>query len=102
MCAKTTYSESYLKNEEACTEKPIRPSATAYVLPQGGQFEGKTIYKESYLESDSTERVQPFIPSGSISKADGKISGDTTSKVRDSPAFLSFDRFSMILFCFFF
>ncbi|XP_012147017.1 uncharacterized protein LOC105663346 [Megachile rotundata] len=81
MCGRTTYSESYLKNEESCTEKPIRPTDTISLLPHEGQFERKTIYKESYLELDGIERVAPIIPCPSISKADGKISGDTTTKL---------------------
>lgn len=81
MCAKTTYSESYLKNEEACMEKPVRP-ATTDVFPRGGVFLGKTIYKESYLQSGDVERVEPVIPCGAISKPEGKISADTTSKVQ--------------------
>lgn len=79
MCAKTTYSESYLKNEEPCIEKPIVP-CPANVFPYGGEFHDKTIYKESYLES-TIDRVEPIIPCNAITKADGKISADTTSKV---------------------
>lgn len=80
MCAKTTYSESYLKNEEPCIEKPIVP-CPANVFPYGGEFHDKTIYKESYLES-TIDRVEPIIPCNAITKADGKISADTTSKVQ--------------------
>lgn len=81
MCDKTTYSESFLKNEEGCcTEKPIKP-VPADVFPRGGQFHGKTIYKESYLQSSKIERVEPILPCNAISKPDGKISADTTSKV---------------------
>lgn len=81
MCANTTYTESYLKNEESCTEKPIRPIDTITLLPHDGKFEGRTIYKQSYLELDKVERVGPIIPCPSISTPDGKISGDTTSKL---------------------
>ncbi|XP_015432427.1 PREDICTED: stabilizer of axonemal microtubules 2-like [Dufourea novaeangliae] len=84
MCGKTTYSVSYLQNDEPCTEKPIRPVGTN-IFPHGGDFAGRTIYKESYLESDSIDRVEPIIPSNSISKADGKISGDTTNKLSYQP-----------------
>ncbi|XP_076631217.1 uncharacterized protein LOC143346713 [Colletes latitarsis] len=84
MCGRTTYSESYLKTEESCTEKPIKPTATN-ILPCGGEFAGKTIYKESYLESCNLDRVEPFIPCNSISKPDGRISGDTTSKLSYQP-----------------
>ncbi|XP_054008780.1 stabilizer of axonemal microtubules 1-like [Hylaeus anthracinus] len=84
MCGRTTYSESFLKNEELCTEKPIKPIGTN-ILPHGGEFAGKTIYKESYLESCNVERVDPFIPCNSISKPSGRISGDTTNKLSYQP-----------------
>lgn len=80
MCGKTTYAESFLKNDDTCMEKPIRPVGTN-ILPYGGEFAAKTIYKESFLES-AIERVEPFLPCNSISKPDGVISGDTTNKVR--------------------
>ncbi|XP_043788832.1 stabilizer of axonemal microtubules 2-like [Apis laboriosa] len=83
MCAKTTYSESYLKNEESCIEKPIVP-CPANVFPYGGEFHDKTIYKESYLES-TIDRVEPIIPCNAITRADGKISADTTSKLSYQP-----------------
>lgn len=80
MCGKTTYTESFLKNEEPCMEKPVRPTA-ANVFPIGGEFHSDTIYKQSYLQSAIVERVEPVIPCNAISKPDGKISTDTTSKV---------------------
>ncbi|XP_076240532.1 uncharacterized protein LOC143183041 [Calliopsis andreniformis] len=79
MCGKTTYTESFLKNDEPCMEKPIKPTGTD-ILPRGGEFAAKTIYKESFLESN-IERVEPFIPCNSIPKPDGIMSGDTTSKM---------------------
>ncbi|OAD52033.1 hypothetical protein WN48_03325 [Eufriesea mexicana] len=84
MCGKTTYSESFLKNEKLRTEKPVRP-VLANVFPCGGEFHGNTIYKESYLQSIDVERVEPFIPCNAISKPDGKISADTTSKLSYQP-----------------
>lgn len=80
MYAKTTYTESFLKNEKKCMEKPIRPCA-ANVFPSGGEFHGNTIYNQSYLQSTIVERMEPIIPCNAISKPDGKISTDTTSKV---------------------
>lgn len=62
-------------------EKPIKPAGTN-ILPQGGEFAGKTVYKESYLESSVIERVEPFLPCGSISRPEGLMSGDTTNKVQ--------------------
>ncbi|XP_076759301.1 uncharacterized protein LOC143428379 [Xylocopa sonorina] len=84
MCNKTTYSESFLRNEELSMEKPVRPAA-ATVFPCGGEFHGNTIYKESYLQSAVLERVEPIIPCNAISKPDGKISADTTSKLSYQP-----------------
>ncbi|XP_012172294.2 stabilizer of axonemal microtubules 1 [Bombus terrestris] len=84
MCGKTTYSESFLKNEEPCVEKPVRPTA-ANVFPIGGEFRSDTIYKQSYLQSAIVERVEPVIPCNAISKPDGKISTDTTSKLSYLP-----------------
>lgn len=105
MCAKTTYSESYLKNEESCIEKPIVP-CPANVFPYGGEFHDKTIYKESYLES-TIDRVEPIIPCNAITRADGKISADTTSKVhcdlqRRSTLSINFFLFILQLLFFYF
>ena len=61
-------------------EKPIKPCA-ANVFLSGGEFHGNTIYKQSYLQSAIVERMEPIIPCNAISKPDGKISTDTTSKV---------------------
>lgn len=79
MCGKTTYSESYIENYAASMEKPFLPMA-AYIFPYGAEFANKTIYKESYLPADA-ERVEPFIPYGSISIPDVKMATDTTNKV---------------------
>lgn len=79
MCAKTTYSESYMENDMVSMEKPFLPTAT-YIFPYGAKFANKTIYKESYLPGDA-ERVEPFIPCSSISIPDVKMSIDTTNKV---------------------
>ncbi|KOC59181.1 Protein FAM154B [Habropoda laboriosa] len=85
MCGKTTYSESYLQNEEPRMEEPVRPTI-ADVLPHGGEFHGKTIYKESYLElAGKVKRVEPILPCNSISKPGGKVSADTTSKLSYQP-----------------
>ncbi|XP_012223090.1 stabilizer of axonemal microtubules 2-like [Linepithema humile] len=79
MCGKTTYAESYMENDAVSVEKPFLPAAT-YVLPYGAEFRDKTIYKESYLPGDA-ERVIPFVPRGSISIPDTKMSADTTNKL---------------------
>ncbi|XP_070154736.1 stabilizer of axonemal microtubules 2-like [Polyergus mexicanus] len=79
MCGKTTYSESYIENYAASMEKPFLPMA-AYIFPYGAEFANKTIYKESYLPGDA-ERVEPFIPCGSISIPDVKMVTDTTNKL---------------------
>ncbi|XP_076651185.1 uncharacterized protein LOC143358152 [Halictus rubicundus] len=85
MCGQTTYSESFLQNEELCTEKPIKPIGNL-LFPHGGEFAARTIYKESYrVEPSCTDRVQPVLPCNSISKPDGKISGDTTNKLSYQP-----------------
>ncbi|XP_072760111.1 uncharacterized protein [Anoplolepis gracilipes] len=79
MCDKTTYSESYLQNDVIPMEKPFLPTA-AYVLPYGAKFADETIYKESYLPGVA-ERMEPFIPCGSLSIPDIKMSTDTTNKL---------------------
>ncbi|XP_029171480.1 uncharacterized protein LOC114940876 [Nylanderia fulva] len=79
MCGKTTYSESYMENDAVSVEKPFLPT-TGYVLPYGAKFADKTIYKESYLPGDA-KRMEPFLPRGSISIPDVKMSADTTSKL---------------------
>ncbi|XP_043524384.1 uncharacterized protein LOC122536244 [Frieseomelitta varia] len=86
MYAKTTYTESFLKNEKKCMEKPIRPCA-ANVFPSGGEFYGNTIYNQSYLQSTIVERMEPIIPCNAISKPDGKISTDTTNKLSYQPVY---------------
>ncbi|XP_050449504.1 uncharacterized protein LOC126850480 [Cataglyphis hispanica] len=79
MCGKTTYSESYIENYAVSMEKPFLPMA-AYIFPYGAEFANKTIYKESYLPADA-ERMEPFIPYGSISIPDVKMATDTTNKL---------------------
>ncbi|XP_076295614.1 uncharacterized protein LOC143216447 isoform X2 [Lasioglossum baleicum] len=85
MCGQTTYSQSFLQNEELCTEKPIKPSGNI-LFPHGAEFAARTIYKESYrVEPSCGDRVQPFLPCNSISRPDGKMSGDTTNKLSYQP-----------------
>ncbi|XP_011871232.1 PREDICTED: uncharacterized protein LOC105563879 [Vollenhovia emeryi] len=79
MYGKTTYSESYIENDAVSVAKPFVPVAT-YVFPYGAEFADKTIYKESYLPG-SAERMMPFVPGGSISIPDARMSSDTTSKL---------------------
>ncbi|RLU25735.1 hypothetical protein DMN91_001893 [Ooceraea biroi] len=87
MCGKTTYSESYMRNDAVSVEKPFLPVAT-YVFPYGAEFADRTVYKESYLPGD-VERPVPFIPCGSITIPNVKMSVDTTAKLSYQPVWIA-------------
>lgn len=80
MCDETTYSESYLKNENGPSKlKPIIPTSIP-ILPYGAKFMSKTMYTESFVPCQA-DIVSPIVPIGTISLPDEKMANDTINKV---------------------
>ncbi|XP_046750347.1 stabilizer of axonemal microtubules 2-like [Diprion similis] len=80
----TTYSKSYLQNENLAREQPFKPANDSTIFPGGAQFAGKTIYGESFLPCD-IERPVPIRPCSNIARSNQKMSGDTTNKLSYQP-----------------